>query len=225
MTARPLGFDFPLMSELSRRPPWQVGGDEQLRELDEEIAHRRDFYPRLAARGAMSIDEGARHIAILLAIRADVDGGADRAETWETKVRELRRELGLRRGAWPRKVAKPGDPLDEATARARMERLEAVHWRYWVRLEFCDDLCTTGFPPPHFVASDAQYGLIRARKWAAWEWERTALARGDPAARPDMADYFDWLHDSSDAEAVSLRDHYRFCAERLGFAPSEKEAA
>lgn len=229
MTLRPLAFDFPLMSDLSTRPPHSVPEEEMLAEVEQELADRDGFYRRQVAKQTMTADDAERHIAALAAVAADLGGAAAKGGlgaagiAWDSKVRELRREIAIRRNRWPKRVDSPADPLDRATAGRRMERLDAVHFHYWVRLAFADDL-VAGFDPPHFLPSDADRGLVRAWQWRIWEWERRALAAGDPAARPAMAAFYASI-DAGEAEAASIWEHYRFCAERIGFADPAREAA
>lgn len=165
VTAHPLTFDFPLMSppvdrpglpplRLSLRPPWRVPADERLLELLAERDRRRGAYPKLVRDGRMTADDADRHQAILARIAEDFadrpigqSGAAwlrwneewlshfDAAPwRWADKVRELRRELALRRNTYPKWIA--ARRVDEGEARERMERLEAVHWRYWICLEW-----------------------------------------------------------------------------------------
>jgi hypothetical protein len=226
MAAEPLGFDFPLMSPLSVRAPHAVPREEMLAEVEQELADRRGFYGRMVARQKMSAGDAARHIDTLTAIGADLREPGLPTYSWADKVRELRRELAIRRAAWPRRIAKPGDPLDEATAIRRMERLDAVHFAYWIQLfESDDEFHGRSLAPPHFLPSDGSaMGVIRAYVWRIWDWERRALAAGDPAARPAMAAFYAAMDDPASEEAA-LWDHYRHCAARLGFVQIEEKAA
>lgn len=233
MTLKPLAFDFPLMSDLSVRPPHAVPADEGLAEVRQELAEREGFYRRLVAKGTMAQADADRHIAIFAAIAADLTADARSAGqlpsstfAWDAKVRELRRELALRRNRWPKRIDAPSDPLDQATAVRRMERLEAVHFRYWVELFGADDQFRdgAGFEPPHYLPSDARHGRIRAFYGRIWAWERDALARGDPAARPAMAAFYAQV-EAGEPEAAGIWDHYMFCAERCGFIQEERMAA
>lgn len=201
MTVRPLAHDFPLMAppladgtRLSLRPPHAVPDDEQLIELHDERDRRRTAYPKLIAGGRLDEAEARRHRAILDAIVEDCTpmpanlshSGWQRWRdaraavlaacpfTWADKVRELRRELALRRNMWPRHVETGRLPL--ADARRRMERLEAVHWRYWIRLDFWDEVApvTEGYRWAWLDAVRIREAAVRAFLWAAH------LA-GDPA--------------------------------------------
>lgn len=224
---QPLTFGFALMSPLSARPPHAVPREEMLAEVEQELADRVPFYGRMVAAGKMEAGTANRHLDVLRSIGADLGGApAPFAFSWDAKVREMRRELALRRNAWPRRIAKPADPLTEAAAARRMERLDAVHFLYWVGLfEADDEFAGRALPPPHVLPSDGgSAGVIRAYLWRIWRWERAALAAGDPAARPWMAMFYA-LVDAGDSEAVEAWDHYRDCAERMGFAERERQAA
>lgn len=155
MTARELARDFPLRSALSRRAPDQVPPDEQLLELDEEMARRRRVYPGFVDRGTMAAEEAERHLAVWQAIIDDYRRGIalDRLQhagrqaearlhndppwrfTWDMRVRELRRELALRRTAYPKWIANPTNPLTAQDAQRKLERLDAVHNGYWTWLQ------------------------------------------------------------------------------------------
>lgn len=227
---KPLDFDFPVMSELSVRPPHAVSVEEMIAEVGQERADRESFYRRLVAKGTMSQADCDRHIALVGAILSDLKAGFGSAESfgWDVKVRELRRELQLRRNRWPKRIGSPSDPLDKATATRRMERLEAVHFHYWVELFGADDEFgggRGGFDPPHFLPSDARYGRLRAHYGRIWTWEREALRLGAPAARPGMAVFYAKV-DAGEPDAVGIWNHYLFCAERCGFIqPEEPRAA
>lgn len=227
MTLAPLGFDFPVMSALSIRPPWQVEQDEYLPELEEELRHRRPFYARMVARGTMAAQEAERHLALWEAVIADVaaapgaGSGASRAcrpFLWHEKVRELRRELQLRRNAWPRKIGSPTLPISAAQAALRMERLEAVHWRYWVKLDHCDE-----FGGPRCAE---QTQRIRAYMWRVEDWERRAADAGDPGARPEFSTAATeaWFaaHPDCRAGAQLAEAVYLEAARALGFVGPER---
>ncbi|MEA3053514.1 MAG: hypothetical protein QOG72_2417 [Sphingomonadales bacterium] len=225
MTLKPLDFDFSLMSDLSVRPPHSVPEEEMLAEVEQTLADRSVFYRRQVERGKMRVDEAERHIALLADVAADLRGrpaGEPAAFAWEAKVRELRREIAIRRNRWPKRIDSHVDPLDRATAARRLEQLDSVHFHYWVRFAFADDL-VAGLEPPHFLASDGRRGVLRGWQWRAWAWERDALARGDPAARPAMAGFYADVA-AGDAWAAGIWNHYRFCAERLGFAEPARAA-
>lgn len=206
----PLGFDFPLMSALSVRPPWAVPPGEWLEELDEELAARERAYPIHVRDRRMKQADADRHVGLLAAVRMDlVDDSTGRLFAWEDKVRELRRELAIRRNAWPRQIA--GRRMRAEDAARRMERLEAVHWRYWIALDFCD-------PLDNIRNCAAQREAVRAWAWRIDQWERAAADAGDRAARPDR---------SSEARAAFFAAHPdRLAAARAhGFANMEGIAA
>lgn len=188
MTANPLAFDFPLMSPLSVRPPHAVPREEMLAEVEQELVDRRGFYQRMVDREKMSAAEAERHIALLDAVRADLagDDGGMATWGWTDKVRELRRELAIRRAAWPKRIAKPGDPLDQATAVRRMERLDAVHFLYWIELFACD-----AWQAGPTLADTLDQ--VRAWTWRVEAWEMCAMLAGGPGAavvRPRMVPYY-----------------------------------
>jgi hypothetical protein len=156
MTVRPLERDFALRSALSLRAPIDVPEDEQMLELEEEMARRKRLYPGFVERQMMEAEEARHHIAVWQALiddhhRAQAFYAAYRREgmtpavklandppwrgSWDGRVRELRRELALRRAAYPKWIANPTNPLTEADARRKMERLDAIHHRYWCDLE------------------------------------------------------------------------------------------
>lgn len=172
---KPLDFGFALMSGLSVRPPHRVAPDEWLLEIDEELDRRRRAYPMFVAEKRMKEEDAARHIAVLLAIRSDLAGHWNRSESWDVKVRELRRELALRRNAYPSQIERRR--LRPAEAVMRMERMEAVHWRYWIALDFFDCGERAGAPFAERLP------LIRAASEAVRAWEIAAHAAGNPAAR------------------------------------------
>lgn len=225
MQLKPLDFDFPLMSDISTRPPFDVEHDELAAELEAELADRRAFYGRQVAKGKMLQADADRHIDLLAAIRDDLsfaraDGrwlGARHG--WDAKVRELRRELAIRRSYWPRRIAAPADPLDQATAARRMECLEAVHFKYWIEL-FGFDTEVADQP------RDRGRTRIRAELWLRWRWQRAQLA--SPAtARLVPRGFAEWLArvDADDPEACRVWHEFEAEARSLGLAPKEEIAA
>lgn len=158
MITRPLDFDFVPMADMSRRPPWTIDADEQEEELGDELSFRRDRYPVMVAKGrGLTHDDADRHIRIWEEILADcrvvpadrsvraLDEARQRRQAmrilWEDKVRELRREVLIRRNAYPGWVDKGRVTL--GTAREKVARIEAVHWRYWMTGFVWDD-CLLG---------------------------------------------------------------------------------
>ncbi|ARS27643.1 hypothetical protein [Sphingomonas sp. KC8] len=176
--SRPLDFTFPLTTpprdrgpdkdplRLSVRPLHTIGIDEMLAELRRTCEYRHQLYPRSVETGRMTRDEMLHHIALIEQILDDMTPAVpdlpwpeqlrfdqekqDRRKRsgflWPDKVRELRREIALRRNAWPKAIADGRRNVIEA--RTAMERLEAVHWRYWIA---CD----------HFEPADT-HDAIRA---------------------------------------------------------------
>jgi len=204
------------MSPLAERPPHTVDGAEMLAEIEDELAFRRTVYARQVDRNAMKADDALEMIATMEAIRDDLTSAYDAAtETWpgrrvgwRVKVKELRRELAIRRGSWPKRVANPADPLDKATAARRLERLDAVHFRYWMELFGADD---EFIGPPQ-----VRYDKTRAWHYVRWLWMRDALNRGGRDAlcvTPDFRRFADALHERNPG-AVSIWRDYRAAAER-----------
>ena len=72
MTLQPLTFAFPLMSDLSRRPPHAVHEEELLTEVRAELADRRAFYGRMVGTGKMRQEDSDRHIHLIEAVAADL---------------------------------------------------------------------------------------------------------------------------------------------------------
>lgn len=150
MTARPLAHDFAPRSELADRAPGDVSFADMVRELADERAQRATTYPHLINKGTLSAPDAARHMAIWRAIEADFAAAAPHqdhpgapeanaaapknAVPWDDKIRELRRELALRRTAYPKWIAKPVHPLTATEAARKLAALDAIHWRYWHRL-------------------------------------------------------------------------------------------
>ncbi|QNQ09290.1 hypothetical protein [Sphingomonas alpina] len=162
MTGRPLTDDFAMKSSLAVRAPRAVPLDEQMIELQTELERRIRVYPGLVAADKLKQEEADQHIAVWRAIIADhhrlaasiarhchqayAVNPAPYCFDWPTRVRELRRELQLRRNAYPKWIDAPANPLTVATAAQKLECLDAVHARYWHQL--------FAFSPPH-VARDA----------------------------------------------------------------------
>jgi len=170
------------MGELSERPPWVPSTDEQLDELALELDWRRTVYARQVERGDMTRPEAELHIDLLAAIKDDLTyrfnpstmAWTGQRHGWPAKVAELRRELAIRRRAWPRRIANLADPMSAAVAAQRMEALEAVHFRYWMGL-FGSDTEYRGAWPETLTQ-------IRAAHFRRWLWYRDALDRGGRAA-------------------------------------------
>lgn len=221
MTLAPLGFDFPLMSALSVRPPHAVAPGEWLAEIEEELATRERAYPVFVRERRMAEAEAARHIALFRAIAADFGGApAPAAFPWDAKIRELRREIALRRNVWPKQIGQRR--MDAGKAALRMERMEAVHWRYWIALDHCDEF------GQYTADREAQRERVRAYVWRVETWERAAADAGDPAARPEYstASREAWLVARPDlrANAAAIDAALLDAARRHGFAKLEEAA-
>ncbi|HEY0149888.1 MAG TPA: hypothetical protein VGB70_12905 [Allosphingosinicella sp.] len=224
----PLTFDFPMMSPLSQRPPFAVPAGEYLLELDEELAVRARSYPVFIEQRRMTGREAERHVLLLQAIRADIAGAAPPGGhplPFEAKVRELRRELAIRRNAWPGQVE--ARRMDGTQAARRMERLEAVHWRYWIDMFTADDVFNG------VTDREERTAMIRAWMWAREDWQRRAADAGDRAARLEWSTA---AQQAAEAEAFAkdptaraynqyLDALYLAAARRFGFAPQEGIAA
>ncbi len=202
MTVRPLDHDFALRSALSRRGPREVDHDEHLLELTEELDRRLHIYPALVAKGSLRQEDGDQHIAVWRTLiddhhraagwdariygRAPVAVGPWRFD-WPTRIRELRRELALRRAAYPKWIASATNPLTAGDAARKLERLDAIHYRYWADL-FC-------FSPPG-VPRDADparaaWAAHCERRRMADTW-RQAIAHAAIAPRIGDSGPFDW---------------------------------
>lgn len=143
---------FPLASELSRRAPRALDRDELLIELEEEYHRRQRFYPTQVKKGAMTETQADHFLGLWAALIADhrradhavatLRGARPHGEPdpftfdWPARIRELRRELAMRRAAYPKWVASVTNPLTEFDAVKKLERLDAVYHRYWLGL-FC----------------------------------------------------------------------------------------
>lgn len=145
MTERRLSDDFAMRSPFVDRQPHRVPLADILAEVSREVHRRRTAYPAMVARGSLDQAEAQRHQAVLAAIEADLAREVARtgaspglpaeddapAIGWAAKVRELRRELAIRRAAYPKWVASATNPLTEAEARTRLEAFDAAHFLYW----------------------------------------------------------------------------------------------
>lgn len=137
--------------------PETITVQQQLDELDRELHARRAAYPRRIQNGQLSQEEADYHLAEFQVLVDDArarqalivwhDGGkqaeawaalqrldarvADHMTrwTWSDLVAGLRREIDLRRRGYPRWIAKGSLTKDDA--RHRLERLEAVHFKWW----------------------------------------------------------------------------------------------
>lgn len=194
----PLDFTFTPMSATSHRAPWSIDLDEQEAELRDELADRRDLYPALVAKGrGLTQEDADRHILVWDEIVADctvipADVPADRwgrltAEArrrrlearilWEEKVREIRREIAIRRRSYAGKVEK-GRML-AGIAHEKIERLEAVHWRYWITGFVWSD-CLQDRAPADVARLFRDFEVPRI------EWHIAAIDAGERWAQPDQ---------------------------------------
>lgn len=129
-------LDYRLYSEHSRTRH-QMQFCEIVGELDGELARRRTRYPELVAKQALAQAEADHQIELLAAVIADVrhysddrrETPADDSHAYFAKVNCLRRELEIRRNAYPGRIAKY--PLRIGDFRHGIERLEAAHDWYW----------------------------------------------------------------------------------------------
>ncbi len=142
MTARPLERDFLLVSPIvgDHATPDYVTAEDCLLEMDAEMDRRRAAYPKFVEKNQMTPEQMRWHIDVWAAMIDDhvrtLPLGARRAAepyryTWEIRIRELRRELAMRRAAYPKWIANPAHPLDLDVARAKLVALDHVHYRYW----------------------------------------------------------------------------------------------
>lgn len=194
MTAR----DFPWRSPLSVRPPdHSVPVLDQLAEVEGEIARRNApaGYPALIAKNTLTAEDAALHIAILGAIRDDLADEAWPATyhlalqqgrqpaprplragpdfAWDLKLREIRRELSIKRNALPRRLASASGTITEADARRILECWDALHWRTFAYL--------AGFPEGNarlaFIAT-READRARGQQWH----DQVGEGGGDPGA-------------------------------------------
>ncbi len=155
MTRQPLTDDFAMRSLGTTAAPHLVDTRDMLIELEEELDKRVRVYPGHVERQLMKREDAEHHIAVWRAIIADFHraeaAAARRAghgyafdpapytHDWEARMRELRRELATRRNAYPKWIASPANPLTAEAAARKLTRLDAVHWRYWMRLFAFDE--------------------------------------------------------------------------------------
>ena len=200
---RALDFAFPLQSDLSRRAPQTVPLEEQRIGLEGELNRRLRLYPGYVARHTMEQADADRQIAILRALIVDVrhaewiDAGRRSPKppaptpatswSWEDRVRELRRDIAIRRNAYPRWIASATNPLTADDAAAALEWLDAVHYRYWAQLD-----CFSGTCPP--VDDHARVAWIAAaeRDYRKQEWNAALGAGGVRRRRLAWRDRTNW---------------------------------
>lgn len=194
MTARPLTFDFPMMSELAERPPHAIPQDEILLGAEEELDHRRAAYPDLVRNRRLRPDDADRHLGIWHWIVEDLRalGDIDRTPPaqrfpWRDGVREIRRELALRRNMIGQQLAQKR--LTGHEARLRLERIDGLHWMWWFEFSTIDR--TSEWEGVDWrVAHDVIRGMNAQRD----EWLAIASASGDRAACAFIGTYqAEWI--------------------------------
>jgi hypothetical protein len=130
-----LSYDFEPYSPRSRH--WiDFAEAGQLGQLAAEVERTRDAIARAAVdkekKGQLTADQVRLMCRTWLAIAVNL-AGADNRKTagipWAAKVAALRAEVERRRNTYPADVDK--GRLAPADARARLERLEAVHYHYF----------------------------------------------------------------------------------------------
>jgi len=113
-----------------------------LAELREEAQHRRDWYPKAVEKCRMTELEMAHEINLIDALVEDFasEPGRPRPRNgfgWAQKVNALRREIMIRRHAYPKWVAK--GRMTDLVARHKLTAIEAAHAWYWHHgLDFMD---------------------------------------------------------------------------------------
>ena len=132
-----LAEPFPCFSRHSASPI-DVDHAARLAEIERELAHRIDAYPRFVDRDVMTQAEANAGIAAWTAIAHDARaiGMPGPFEphplSWHAKLDTLRREILDRRGTYARQIER--EVLTIADARQRLSAIEAVHWDYWAGL-------------------------------------------------------------------------------------------
>lgn len=171
-----LAWDFPERSPGTTRHPGHVPLAEQRDELAAELDRRRRLYPRSVERGTMSAATMQHEIAVFAAMLHDYDRRPDRPRPytldWRSRIVALRRELAMRRTAYPKWVASPSNPLTQADATQRLERLDAVYHHYW-RWLFCFD------PPVETLGleGDARTAELRRQKARVFKFHARQLEK------------------------------------------------
>ncbi len=172
--SKPLAYDFPNTSPTSRAP-FEVPLNKRIAEVRRELDQRRRHYPQFVIRGRMTELEADLETRMMATVLEDLEALQRREETgiwampgmgdqvpepiavheaWERKIRSLRREIQIRRNTYPRKVEQGRMTADDA--RKWLERLEAVHWMYWI-----DCFCMVP-PPPRDVPDEERRAAISA---------------------------------------------------------------
>ena len=137
-----LAWDFPEQSPGAVRQPASVPLAEQRAELEAELDRRRRLYPRSVDRNTMTAATMEHELAVFSAMiddyRRSLQDPRPYTLDWRSRIIALRRELAMRRTAYPKWVASGSNPLTQADATVRLERLDAVYHQYW-RWLFCFD--------------------------------------------------------------------------------------
>lgn len=126
-----------LTADFFARMTTSIERADMITEIAIELAYRRATYPKRIELGRIDADQAARQIAIIGEIRDQLPhrgndhGEGDATFTWSDKVRELRREITMRRLLYPRWIADRQNPLTREAAILRLARIEAVHELYW----------------------------------------------------------------------------------------------
>lgn len=147
---KPLANDFTLLSPGARHPN-EIYLAKQLAEIRRELDYRRRFYGDWVNKGRLTELAKAHEIAMFEEIEHDFvalqrldetgiwsdPGSGDEPldiaavhDAWQAKVRALRREIMLRRNTYRKRVDQGRMSPEDATK--HLERIEAVHWRYWM---------------------------------------------------------------------------------------------
>lgn len=143
-----LASDFPLRSELSKREPGSITIAEKIAEMLEETRRRDNAYPRFINAGSLAPEAAEHQQKVWKAITIDYQRLAacthwtmkpdyDRfpfTGDWRGRVAEIRRELQMRRNAYPRWMESPTNNMDRGTATRKLEVLDAIHDDYWCQL-------------------------------------------------------------------------------------------
>lgn len=149
--------------------------------LEAELDRRRRLYPRSVERRTMPPETMEHELAIFAAMlddyhRSPLDPRPFRFD-WRTRIVALRRELAMRRTAYPKWAASPSNPLTEAEARDRLERLDAVYHRYW-RWLLCFDPPIETLP----LEGDARTAELRRQKARVLRFNAVQLQKAGPFA-------------------------------------------
>lgn len=171
-----LAWDFLERSPGTTRHPAHVPMAQQREELAAELDRRRRLYPRSVERGTMSAATMQHELDVFAAMlddyhRSRQDPRPYRLD-WRSRIIALRRELAMRRTAYPKWVASPSNPLTQADATQRLERLDAVYHHYW-RWLFCFD------PPVETLGldDDARAAELRRQKARVFKFHARQLEK------------------------------------------------